>query len=102
VIESVQIYNASGVKIAQGVPTAHQVIFNNQDIRLTQGSHVRYMTITPRKVGYNQATISNISYQLQLSITRAMGLVSTEQVVVSTSNQLSDSIQIRPFLFSQA
>jgi hypothetical protein len=102
VIESVQIYNASGIKITQGYPTSNKIIFNNQDIHIKQGTLYRYMTITPRKVGYNQASLTNITYQLQLSITRAMGLTSTDQVTVSTTNQVSDSITIRPFLFTVA
>ncbi len=102
VIESVQIYNNSGVKIAQWYPVQNQIIFNNQDILLHQGSHAWYMTITPRKVWYNGSSLSNINYQLQLSITRAIGQTSTDQVSITTSSQTSDSITIYPFIFTAA
>lgn len=102
VIESIQIYNAYGTKIAQASPVGNQVFFNNQDILLKQGNHNRYMTVTPRKVGYNQSTLSNIVYQIQFQITRAEGMTSTDQVVVTTTNQFSDTITIRPYLFTIA
>jgi hypothetical protein len=101
-IESIQIYNASGIVIAKGAPQGNKVIFNNHDILVKQWGNNRYMTITPRMVGYNQATHNGSTFTLNLTITRAEGKTSTEQVQVNLGNQQSDSISIRPFVFKKA
>ena len=102
VISSAQIYNASGIMIAKAYPTANHLDFNNQDILLKQGNHAWYMTVTPRQVGYNHAPVTPINYQLQFAITRALGMVSTEQVTMSMINQNNNYMTIRPFIFQQA
>jgi hypothetical protein len=101
-IESIQIYSQTGILLAKGTPQGNKVIFNNYNIVIKQGSQLLYMTITPRSIGYNQATNNPNSFSLNLAITRAEGVTSTETVAVNLMNQQSESITIRPFLFKKA